>query len=82
VRAPGEAALMPDLRGRSAREAAVWAARSGLLVQLQGSGNVLEQSPAPGTPLEDGSSCLLTLGRRPRGTPPATAPAGRPEVSS
>lgn len=81
VRSPGEAALMPDLRGRSAREAAVWAARSGLAVQLQGSGNVLAQSPAPGTPLEDGSSCVLTLGRRPSGAP-ASAPPGLPEVSS
>ena len=81
VRSPGEAALMPDLRGRSAREAAVWAARSGLAVQLQGSGNVLAQSPAPGTPLEDGSSCVLTLGRRPGGAP-ASAPPGLPEVSS
>ncbi len=78
VRPPGEAALMPDLRGRSAREAAVWAARSGLVVELQGSGDVLEQRPAPGEPLEDGSSCVLTLGRRPRpatATPAAPAPA-------
>ena len=75
VRAPGEAALMPDLRGRSAREAAVWAARSGLVVELQGSGDVLEQRPAPGAPLEDGSSCVLTLGRRPH---PATATPAEP----
>jgi beta-lactam-binding protein with PASTA domain len=69
---------MPDLRGRSAREAAVWAARSGLVVELQGSGDVLDQVPAPGAPLEDGSNCVLTLGRRPRpalAEPPAPVPA-------
>lgn len=81
VRPPGEAALMPDLRGRSAREAAVWAARSGLVVELRGSGDVLDQDPAPGAPLEDGSSCVLTLGRRPRPAP-AEAPAPAPAEAS
>ena len=44
----GEPHRMPDLRGRSAREAALHAARRGLLVELRGSGRVIEQTPAPG----------------------------------
>ena len=39
---------MPDLRGRSAREAAIAAARRGLIVELQGSGRVVAQTPEPG----------------------------------
>jgi cell division protein FtsI (penicillin-binding protein 3) len=56
-------ALMPDLRGRPAREAAIAAARRGLTVELRGSGRVAEQSPEPGTRLEPGMVCLLTLSR-------------------
>jgi len=57
--------LMPDLRGRSAREAAITAARRGLTVELKGSGQVVAQSPEPGTEIETGISCVLTLGREP-----------------
>jgi cell division protein FtsI (penicillin-binding protein 3) len=66
-------ALMPDLRGRPAREAAIAAARRGLAVELKGSGRVAEQAPAPGTRLEPGMVCLLTLSRNPL----APAPEGR-----
>ncbi len=62
-------ALMPDLRGRSAREAAIMAARRGLLVELVGSGRVVAQSPAPGTEIEPGNPCVLTLGRETGGAP-------------
>jgi cell division protein FtsI (penicillin-binding protein 3) len=55
--------LMPDLRGTSAREAAIAAARRGLVVELRGSGRVLRQSPEPGTEIEPGSACVLTLER-------------------
>jgi len=55
--------LMPDLRGRSAREAAIAAARRGLAVELRGSGQVTEQSPGPGAVIERGGTCTLTLGR-------------------
>jgi len=55
--------LMPDLRGRSAREAAITAARRGLIVELKGSGQVVAQSPEPGTEIETGTTCVLTLGR-------------------
>jgi beta-lactam-binding protein with PASTA domain len=54
---------MPDLRGRSAREAAIAAARRGLVVELHGSGHVLAQTPEPGTEIEPGTTCVLTLGR-------------------
>ncbi|HSD27172.1 MAG TPA: penicillin-binding transpeptidase domain-containing protein [Vicinamibacteria bacterium] len=55
--------LMPDLRGRSAREAAIAAARRGLVVELHGSGQVVAQSPEPGAEIEPGNTCVLTLGR-------------------
>ncbi len=59
----GEPGLRPDLRGRSAREAALIAARRGLIVELKGSGRVRSQSPEPGTEIEAGGTCVLTLGR-------------------
>jgi cell division protein FtsI (penicillin-binding protein 3) len=58
-----EGGAMPDLRGRSAREAAIAAARRGLVVELHGSGRVITQSPEPGSEVEPGSTCVLTLGR-------------------
>jgi cell division protein FtsI (penicillin-binding protein 3) len=58
--APG---IMPDLEGRSAREAAIAAARQGLAVELSGSGRVVAQAPAPGTVIEAGDTCRLTLQR-------------------
>jgi len=60
-----EPGLMPDLRGRPAREAAIAAARRGLVVELRGSGHVVAQDPAPGAEIEPGLTCLLTLGREP-----------------
>ena len=59
----GEPGLMPDLRGRSAREAALLAARRGLIVELKGSGRVTTQTPLPGEEVEAGSACVLVLGR-------------------
>jgi membrane peptidoglycan carboxypeptidase len=58
-----EPGLMPDLRGQSAREAAIAAARRGLVVELHGSGRVVAQSPEPGVEIEAGNTCVLTLGR-------------------
>ena len=55
--------LMPDLRGQSAREAALVAARRGLLVELKGSGRVVSQTPDPGTEIDSGARCVLTLDR-------------------
>jgi membrane peptidoglycan carboxypeptidase len=62
---PVEPARMPDLRGLSAREAANLAARQGLIVELKGSGQVVAQTPAPGTELEAVMTCVLTLSRTP-----------------
>ncbi len=76
--------IMPDLRGLSLREAALLAARHGLAVEIQGSGVVSGQSPRPGTPLEPGMTCELTLspGARPLPAPGAVPtpliPGGRP----
>jgi membrane peptidoglycan carboxypeptidase len=70
-----EPGLMPDLRGQSAREAAIAAARRGLVVELHGSGPVLAQSPGPGAEIEPGHTCVLTLGRQ-------EASAPRPEAKA
>lgn len=79
----GEPMLMPDLRGRSAREAAVWAARFGLIVELKGSGSVQSQTPEPGALLEDGMTCVLSLGRpRPAEALTPAAPLPAPGVRS
>jgi cell division protein FtsI (penicillin-binding protein 3) len=58
-----EPGLMPDLRGRPAREAAIAVARRGLVVELRGSGQVIAQVPEPGAEIEPGLTCRLTLGR-------------------
>jgi membrane peptidoglycan carboxypeptidase len=58
-----EPGIMPDLRGRSAREAAIAAARRGLIVELRGSGRVVAQTLQPGTEIEAGNTCVLTLAR-------------------
>ena len=55
--------IMPDLRGASAREGALAAARRGLIVELKGSGRVVAQTPEPGAEIEPGQSCELSLSR-------------------
>jgi hypothetical protein len=71
----GEPGLMPDLRGRSAREAAIAAARRGLIVELTGTGKVISQTPEPGAEIEPGMTCRLSLtsasGSADRGSSPA-----------
>lgn len=57
------ATAMPDLRGRSAREAAIEAARRGLIVELKGSGWVVAQDPEAGSEIMPGMTCALRLGR-------------------
>ena len=59
------ASQVPDLTGLSAREAIRMLARLGCTVELRGGGLVVDQFPAPGTPLDSGMSVVLTLGRRP-----------------
>lgn len=63
---------LPDLRGLSARDALRELARLGLTVRMEGAGVVVEQDPAPGTPIEAGGACTLVLNRRP---PPPPSPA-------
>jgi cell division protein FtsI (penicillin-binding protein 3) len=58
-----QASLFPDLRGLSARDALRTLAQLGVTAKLQGAGNVVEQTPPPGTPLERGESCTLVLER-------------------
>jgi cell division protein FtsI (penicillin-binding protein 3) len=60
----GEAGV-PDLTGMSAREASRELARLGLTARMQGAGFVVDQRPAPGSPLEPGAICTLILNRRP-----------------
>jgi cell division protein FtsI (penicillin-binding protein 3) len=64
VLAPARMGLVPDVRGLSAREAVRSLLRIGLTPRLDGNGFVLEQLPAPGTPLVPGEGALLKLGRR------------------
>jgi cell division protein FtsI (penicillin-binding protein 3) len=61
---PPDRSVMPDLRGMSAREAAQALARIGLVGRLVGEGFVLHQDIAPGEPVEEGLTCVLTLDRR------------------
>jgi cell division protein FtsI (penicillin-binding protein 3) len=65
-----EPGLMPDLRGQSAREAALAAARRGLIVELHGSGHVVSQTPEPGSEIEAGTTGVLTLDRPGPGSGP------------
>jgi cell division protein FtsI (penicillin-binding protein 3) len=60
-----QAGVVPDVRGLSAREALGLLARSGVAVRLNGSGFVARQSLAPGTRVEPGRPCVLSLTREP-----------------
>lgn len=55
--------VVPDVRGLGAREALRAIAHVGLRARLEGSGVVVDQVPAPGTPVERGGACSLVLGR-------------------
>jgi cell division protein FtsI (penicillin-binding protein 3) len=55
----------PDLSGLSAREALRVLARLGFTAQLRGTGLVVDQVPAPGSPLDADVAVVLTLERRP-----------------
>jgi cell division protein FtsI (penicillin-binding protein 3) len=65
---------VPSMIGLPAREAAVLAARYGLMVELQGSGRVAAQDPEPGHELEPGMTCRLSLSPRLAPVPAAAAP--------
>jgi cell division protein FtsI (penicillin-binding protein 3) len=55
--------LVPDVVGLSLREAAKVLVRSRMTPLASGAGVVIQQDPRPGTPVDPGSSCTLTLGR-------------------
>jgi membrane peptidoglycan carboxypeptidase len=59
----GGPAVMPDVRGLSAREALRVLGAAGLLVRVNGSGVVAEQTPAPGDAIEMGGWSALELRR-------------------
>jgi cell division protein FtsI (penicillin-binding protein 3) len=54
---------LPELRGLSGREAVKLLARMGISARLSGDGLVVDQLPPPGTPMDPGSSCRLSLAR-------------------
>jgi membrane peptidoglycan carboxypeptidase len=58
-------ALFPDLNGMSAREASITLARLGMTPKVRGSGMVVTQRPAAGTPFESGGVVTLWLSREP-----------------
>jgi cell division protein FtsI (penicillin-binding protein 3) len=66
--------VVPDLRGMSGRDALRALAQVGLTARVQGTGVVVDQQPAAGSPLERGANCLLILTRMP--SPRLTAEAG------
>ena len=66
---------MPSLVGMSAREAAAVAVRHGLMVDLEGSGRVVDQRPEAGQAVEPGQTCHLVLQRHGWAEPPAPIPA-------
>ena len=63
--------LMPDVSGLGARDAMRALTRAGLAVRLTGTGVVVSQFPAAGTPVETGDAGVLRLDR----ARPAPAPA-------
>ena len=62
-KAPGTAAVFPDLRGLSARDALRTLARLGMTARLNGAGIVIRQVPAPGAPVDRETAATLWLAR-------------------
>jgi cell division protein FtsI (penicillin-binding protein 3) len=61
--ASNRAVLMPDLRGRSVRDAARICAQLGVQLEARGEGRALKQSPAPGSELASGQTVQVDFGR-------------------
>lgn len=57
------AILMPDLRGRSVRDAARVCAQLGLQLEAKGEGRALQQSPQAGAEVESGQVVEIDFGR-------------------
>lgn len=75
----GHESVVPDLRGMSVRDALRTLARFGLHARIEGSGVVVEQAPAAGTPLERGITCTLILHRDRLRIADAVGAAGAPQ---
>ena len=56
---------MPDVRGLSARQALEVLGRSRLVARLDGVGVVVSHEPAPGEPIDHGTTAVLRLERHP-----------------
>jgi cell division protein FtsI (penicillin-binding protein 3) len=63
-KAPGTAAVFPDLRGLSARDALRTLARLGMTARLNGAGIVIRQVPEPGAALDRETAATLWLQRQ------------------
>ncbi len=63
--------VMPALQGRSLRRAMAALAPFDVVLEVHGHGVVVDQSPAPGSPMSVGMPCRLTL----------AGPAGQPAAS-
>jgi hypothetical protein len=63
--AEGQPAVVPDLRGLSAREAVRTLVKIGLNARASGDGFVVSQTPAPGAVLDPGTTCQIVLARTP-----------------
>ena len=61
--ASNRAVLMPDLRGRSVRDAARICAQLGLQLEARGEGRAVKQSPAAGSELDAGQTVRVDFGR-------------------
>ena len=57
-----EPGAIPDLYGLSARAALRVVTRLGMTATLEGEGEVIGQHPAPGTRVQPGDRCVLSLG--------------------
>lgn len=60
---PEEPGTVPDVRGLSARAAMRKLTKFGLNARIDGDGFVTDQNPQPGTPVDEGTVCHLTLAR-------------------
>lgn len=60
---PGD---VPDLVGAGLRQAVVALTARGCRTRVEGRGIVVSQRPEPGTPIDSGMTCVVTLGDPPR----------------
>lgn len=60
IEVAGKGGVMPDLRGKTKRQAIAMLAPLGMKVSFRGQGLVRNQSPAPGLSVSDGAACNLS----------------------